>query len=250
MGRTEMVVVAVLLLATGCGGRQQQGMPTVTISRLPSPSPTIALARRVERAELVASLRAAVRSPATYVMPGGQRVSAAPYFHDPGSARNIAIGLLGRMQAAEAVPDLMWALTYPAQGEVVVHTPMTPAGEALLAIGHPAVRPLLELVAERGIPEMTPDDEAAPFPLLMCGPAGDDRGTGTPVAVEALTVLVGIQGERRTALDLQGMAEEEGSAERSANLKAALAYLEANGRALLAISSERPAAQSVERGAL
>jgi hypothetical protein len=56
----------------------------------------------ISRTELVTALRAAVRAPMLRAVPPASNAAATSSFHDPGTARNIVIALLGRMQAAAA----------------------------------------------------------------------------------------------------------------------------------------------------
>jgi len=88
-----------------------------------------------ERKETINALLAIVRSP----------VEIEEEFYGKFTPRNIAIFLLGKLRAKEAVPDLIEFVTpKPGQGTVIDEaTPFSPATEALIEIGLPSVPALL-----------------------------------------------------------------------------------------------------------
>jgi hypothetical protein len=89
-----------------------------------------------ERKETVDALVAIVRSP----------VEKEEAFYNTFTPRNIAIFLLGKLRAKEAVPELIEFVTpKPGQGTVIDYfSPFSPATEALIQIGLPSVPAFLE----------------------------------------------------------------------------------------------------------
>jgi hypothetical protein len=122
-------------------------------------------------------------------------------FYGSSTARNIAISLLGKLRAAEAAADLAtWLRPRPGQGlKVTDESAFGHAGEALIEIGLPSVRPLLELLRienNRGLQE------------------------------QCLKIMVRIKGLRETELLFEDVIAAESDAAKRDNLEAAQALLE------------------------
>jgi len=167
------------------------------------------------RQRQIEELRAIVRSP----------VAQGEPFYQSNTPRNIAIRLLGRFCAKEAVGDLIPRLV-PTQGQDFtlydLHLLVLPhAGYALTEIGLPAVRPLLERLATEGV-------RAEGQGSLEC-----DLGTA------CLRTLIVIEGPQETERLLTRLIEEEPDATKKQNLQAALTLLKDPDFSVAALTSLR-----------
>lgn len=121
-------------------------------------------------------------------------------FYSAVTSRNIAISLLGRLRAKEAMRDLTkWLLPRPGQRLFVDNEPMfSPAGYALVEIGLPSVPPLVELLKSE---------------------------TNTALHQQCMKIIVSIKGPPETELLLEDTLAKETDTTKTANLKAALSLL-------------------------
>jgi len=119
--------------------------------------------------------------------------------------RNTAIRLLGSLRAKEAVPDLIPLLApQKGQGKAMFSLMLLPhAGEALVEIGLPAVRPLIDTAKQEGV------EAKGPF----------DRGQ------QCLRTLVAILGPEGTEHFLKRSVEAETDPAKHKNLQDALVLL-------------------------
>jgi hypothetical protein len=121
-------------------------------------------------------------------------------FYTSTTSRNIAILLLGKLRAKEAIADLTnWLSPKPGQGLTIDSEPMySPAGDALVEIGSPSVPPLLQLLKS---------------------------ASNGPLRREYLKIIGSILGQAHTQLLLEHALAKENSATKTDNLKAALDLL-------------------------
>lgn len=112
------------------------------------------------------------------------------------TSRNIAIYLLGKLRAKEAVPEILNCL-FPKPGQLVLFLPrsfLSPAGYALIEIGLPSVPPLVDLLKK----------EKSVY----------SRG-------ECIKVIVGIKGISETELLLENILKKETDQTKKENIKSA-----------------------------
>ncbi len=146
------------------------------------------LARRIvldNRKETIEHLLNVLNSP----------VAKGEQFNNYDTSRNIAIFLLRKLRAKEAVTDLTkWLIPKPGQSEVVSEPRMfSPAGYALVEIGLPSVPPLVELLKSEG--------NARLLELYI-------------------KIIVAIKGVRETEILLEDMLVNETNSPKIENLKA------------------------------
>ncbi|MHC4867924.1 MAG: HEAT repeat domain-containing protein [Planctomycetota bacterium] len=122
-------------------------------------------------------------------------------FYNSMTSRSIAISLLGRLRAKEAVPALMRCLfPRPGQGVKVSEPPVfSPAGFALIEIGLPSVAPLIESLKSDKLPAYRR---------------------------ARIKIIVRIKGLRETELLLEELIAHETNGAKKDNLKVAQALLE------------------------
>ena len=124
-----------------------------------------------------------------------------------GGPREMAIYLLGRLRAEEAVEDLMeWLTPRPGQAWLTEPVRYSPAGRALIEIGLPSVRPLAELVRLKA---------------------------NTRNGQEAIALMMEIKGKEEAQLMFARMADEEQDPEKRRNLQAAVEVCRSCTRPLL-----------------
>lgn len=116
------------------------------------------------------------------------------------TSRNVAIFLLGKLRAKEAVTDLTeWLVHKPGQGTTIWELKtLTPAGQALFEIGLPSVPPLVELLQSEA---PTPDSLRRE---------------------QCIKIIVSIKGLPETELLFEGAVAKETDSRRRENLKAAM----------------------------
>jgi GNAT superfamily N-acetyltransferase len=148
-------------------------------------------------------------------------------FYAP-TSRNTAIGLLGKLRAAEAAPALaQWLAPRAGQGPSfsLDLSPFSPAGTALVEIGMPAVPVVMDLLAANGV---SSEDSRT---WVNSGTPGEWRRVGpppervSPFGDECLRILVSIKGLEETEAGLRRAVSREDDEARKKNLEDALAAL-------------------------
>jgi hypothetical protein len=149
-----------------------------------------------ERKETIDALLAIVRSP----------VEEGEEFYNAGTTRNIAIFLLGRVRAKEAVTDLIGCLSLKPGHDSTIDdfslAILNPAARALVEIGLPVVPHVLDVITEA---------------------EGVD---GYGVREQCMRIIVAIKGLRGTELLFEDLVGRETDASKLKNLKAAQEVLE------------------------
>lgn len=156
----------------------------------------------VQNKELIQELISIVRRP---VIEGEE-------FYNLTTSRNIAIFLLGKLRAKEAVPDLIEWLT-PREGQNLTIDALmvfAPAGYALVEIGLPSVPPLMEKLKSEGT---------------------------SILGKECVKVITRIKGLEETELLLQRTLGEETDPVKETNLRAALELIESPDSVLYALDN-------------
>ena len=146
-------------------------------------------------------------------------------FYSSTTSRNIAISLLGKLRAAEAVRELTnWLM--PKEGQILAVTEsmmFSPAGYALAKIGLPSVAPLLEIIREKGC--SSPEE---PEKIRKGGHVWFKRKPGAricPLGDQCLKVIVAIKGVGETEFALKNAVEAETEPVKKENLKSAFDLL-------------------------
>jgi hypothetical protein len=172
---------------------------------------------RQERRATVAALLTAIDRP---VSKGEPFVFRTP--------RNAAIGLLGELRAAEAVPALIgWLGSKPGQSHAGYAGALPPAEAALIEIGNPAVPALLDILASTGV-SSEPKGE---YVHELRDGVGYTRYVGPPLehvsrhGDMSLLILVGIKGLEETEAGLRRWVAAESDPTRKKNLQDALEAL-------------------------
>lgn len=164
-----------------------------------------------DRSRTIERLIAIVRSP----MERGE-----PYYTST-TPRNIAIRLLGKLRAKEAVPWLVsWLEPRPGQGMYTGELMMfSHAGYALADIGLPSVRPLLKIIIEKGCSSAETQKAIIQGTGVRFKPEKLKRSS--PLGDQCLKIIVRILGGEHTRLLLENAIKNETSKEKKRNLESA-----------------------------
>ena len=155
-------------------------------------------------------------------------VSRREPFYTSSTSRNIAIFLLGRLRARDAVPHLVkWLEPQEGQSLVIYSLMMlSPAGYALADIGLPSVPPLMEIIRRDGCsspeaPEIIHEDDGG---TRYKYPPGY---RSVPLGDQCLKIIVRIKGLDESEFSLRKAMEAEPDKAKKANLQCALDLLRA-----------------------
>jgi len=173
-----------------------------------------------ERKQTIEHLLAIVRMP--FAGPGDQ-------FYVRTTPRNIAIGQLGAMRAAEAIPDLIECLE-PKRGLLggltINFDPLSPAGRALANIGMPSVPPVVDIIRQKGC-SSTKKREAIVEPGGHVRFKDDPTYKSSPVGDRCLGILREILGDDLTEFVLHRAFDKQTDAVKKEKLNSALEQLKA-----------------------
>ncbi len=168
-----------------------------------------------DREKTIASLLSIVSKPVTEREP----------FLLSNTPRNMAMSLLGRLRAKEAVPDLVsWLEPRKGQSFVVFEEPaLSPAGYALVEIGLPSVTPVLEIIRQKGCSSPDTRKRIVEGTRIRFEPQKLEKYS--PLGDEALRIIAWIKGVEETGFTLRKAIEAETDATTKENLQSALTLL-------------------------
>lgn len=146
-------------------------------------------------------------------------------FYGLSRSRNVAINLLGKMRAKEAVDELTgWLVPQEGQGQAISHLMVfSPAGFALAEIGLPSVPPLLKIIREEGC--SSPDHRELVREGTRWRYQPERLERESPLGDQCLKIIVAIKGMDETEFALQKALEAETNATRRENLQSAINWL-------------------------
>ena len=187
-----MILAASLLVSVGCRRKEsverkkERDWRTLITSGVEKERMSARQRVMSNRRETIQYLLSVLNSP----------VEEGEQFYASTTSRNIAIFLLGRLRAKEAVTDLIpWLTPKPRQGLFVSEERVfSPAGEALVEIGLPSVPVVVKLLGSEG-----------PISFKQ----------------ECIKVIVGIKGLRETEFLFEDIIAAEADSAKRENLKAA-----------------------------
>jgi len=187
-----IIIISSLLLLLNCkpkkssdGGKAQDWRTLITSD---NEKERMSAQRKwlIDRQETIEYLLSVIKTP----------IKDGEPFYSSTTSRNIAIFLLGKLRAKEAVTELTkWLIPKPGQSLVISEEQMfSPAGCALVDIGLPSIPPLLELLKS----------EEASILREQC-----------------IKIIVSIKGLRETELLFEDVVSKETNTAKRENLKVA-----------------------------